>query len=60
LPLAVGAAQLLSGLLYGVDPLSVEVFGGGALALLLVGLAASFLPAYRAVRIEPMQALRQE
>jgi ABC-type antimicrobial peptide transport system permease subunit len=60
LPLAAGGAQLLAGLLYGVDPLSVEIFGGGALVLLLVGLAASFLPAYRAVRTDPMQALRQE
>jgi putative ABC transport system permease protein len=60
LPLALGAAQLLAGLLYGVDPLSVAVLAGGAAALLLVGAAASFLPAYRAVRIDPMEALRQE
>jgi len=60
LPLAFGAGQLLSGLLYGVEPSSVEVLGGGALVLLLVGLAASFLPAYRAVRINPVEALRQE
>jgi putative ABC transport system permease protein len=60
LPLAFGAAQLLSGLLYGVEPSSVEVLGGGAVALALVGLAASFLPAYRAVRIDPVEALRQE
>ena len=60
LPLALGAAQLLSGLLYGVEPSSVAVLGGSALALSVVGLAASFLPAYRAVRIDPMEALRQE
>ena len=59
-PLAFGAAQLLSGLLFGVDPFRVGTFGGGALVLLLVGLAASFVPAYRAVRIDPMHALRQE
>jgi putative ABC transport system permease protein len=59
-PLAFGAAQLLSGLLYGVEPSSVAVLGGAALVLLVVGLAASFLPAYRAVRIDPMEALRQE
>jgi putative ABC transport system permease protein len=59
LPLAFGAAQLLSSLLYGVVPSSVAVLGG-ALALSLVGLAASFLPAYRAVRIDPVEALRQE
>jgi putative ABC transport system permease protein len=60
LPLAFGAAQLLSGLLYGVEPSNAAVLGGGALALALVGLAASFLPAYRAVRIEPVEALRQD
>ena len=60
LPLAFGAAQLLSGLLYGVEPSNAAVLGGGAVALALVGLAASFLPAYRAVRIEPVEALRQE
>jgi predicted permease len=60
LPLAFGAAQLLSGLLYGVEPWNVAVLGGGALALALVGLLASFLPAYRAVRIDPVEALRHE
>jgi putative ABC transport system permease protein len=60
LPLAFGAAQLLSGLLYGVEPSNAAVLGGAALALALVGLLASFLPAYRAVRIDPVEALRQE
>jgi len=60
LPLAFGAAQLLSGLLYGVEPANIAVLGGGAFGLMLVGLAASFLPAYRAVRIDPAEALRQE
>jgi ABC-type antimicrobial peptide transport system permease subunit len=60
LPVAFGAGQLLSGLLYGVEPSNVAVLGGGALALALVGLLASFLPAYRAVRIDPVEALRQE
>src|SRR6185503_7882467 len=60
LPLAFATAQLLSGLLYGVEPSSVAVLGGSAVALSLVGLAASFLPARRAVRIDPAEALRRE
>ena len=60
LPLAFGAARLLAGLLYGVDSSSVGVLGGGVIALMLVGAAAAFLPAYRAVRIDPMESLRQE
>lgn len=60
LPLSVAAARLLSGLLFGVDAVSVEIFGGVAFSLTLVGLAASFLPAYRAARLDPMLALRQE
>lgn len=60
LPLAFAVAPLLAGLLYGVSSLSIETFAGAALVLLLVGLAASFLPAYRAVRIDPMHALRHD
>jgi predicted permease len=60
----VGAALLLTRLvksmLYGIqayDPLTVA---GGVLILLAVALAASWIPARRAARVQPMEALRHE
>jgi putative ABC transport system permease protein len=60
LALSVTAAQLLRGLLFGVsalDPLT-QVLVLGLLAA--VTLIALYVPARRAARIEPLEALRQE
>jgi ABC-type antimicrobial peptide transport system permease subunit len=57
---ALALTQVLSGLLFGVsprDPLTFLVVPG---ALLLVALAACWIPARRAVRVEPLIALRGE
>lgn len=57
---AAAATRLLEGLLFGVagtDPIALGSAAGG---LLLAALAASWIPARRAARIEPMVALRQE
>jgi putative ABC transport system permease protein len=57
---AAAASRLLSGLLFGVsphDPLTFVVLPAG---LLIVALLASWLPARRALAVEPMAALRGE
>jgi predicted permease len=51
--------RLLSQLLYGIQPYDAVTFAATAGILLLAGLAASSIPAYRAARLEPSRALRE-
>ena len=57
---AIFATRLLRSLLFEVDPLDPIVLVLAALAIFLLALAASVLPARRAASIDPMQALRAE
>ena len=52
--------RLMSQMLYGVSAADPVTFSGVAMLLLLVALAACYLPARRAAAINPMQALRSE
>jgi ABC-type antimicrobial peptide transport system permease subunit len=53
-------ARLVKSMLYGLQANDPWSLGVGAALLLLVGIAASWLPAHRAASIEPMEALRCE
>jgi putative ABC transport system permease protein len=58
--LAVGIGKLLSGLFYQVSPFDPVVFSAAAATLAGAAMAASYLPARRATRVEPLDALRAE
>ena len=57
---SVGLVHFLAGLLYAVRPLDPGVFVGTALVLGGAAALASYVPARRATRIDPMTALRYE
>ena len=55
---ALGATRLLSGVLYGLAPTDAVSFSVAALALLIAGATAAFVPAVRAGSTNPVEALR--
>jgi putative ABC transport system permease protein len=57
---ALGLTRFLSGLLFGVKASNALSYFGAGILLLMVGLLASYLPARRAMKIDPMTALRNE
>lgn len=57
---AASLSRVLVGFLYGMEPLDPAVFAGLGSLLLGVGVIATFLPARRASRVAPMEALRHE
>ena len=57
---AAALTRLMSDLLYGITPLDVTTFAGVTLLLFVVAFVASYLPARRATRIDPVTALRFE
>jgi putative ABC transport system permease protein len=59
-PAALATARLVEGLLYGVDPRDPVVFISVPMALVLVACMACLLPALRAARVNPVDALREQ
>jgi ABC-type lipoprotein release transport system permease subunit len=57
---AVGLTKYVQTLLYGVQRLDLTAFAGMSAVMLAVALLASYIPARRASRVDPLVALRGE
>jgi predicted permease len=60
LAVALGLGQLVKSMLYGLKPADPASFAGAGCLLLGVAVVAAWVPALRASRVEPMEALRHE
>ena len=60
LALGLAATRVLSAIVYQASPRDPVVLAGAVLAMLLVGLAAAWAPAQRALRVDPSQLMREE
>jgi len=57
---ALGLTRLMANQLFGVSAHDPLTFAGVAMLLIIVAIAACYLPAQRAMRVDPMIALRHE
>ena len=58
--LGVPRLKSIAGMLYGVSATDLPTFAGGTIVLTAVALAASYLPALRAMRFDPITTLHSE
>jgi len=59
-PFSLAGARVFSGFLYGLSPADPITFGGAIGLLVLIATVATLLPAFRASRVDPLNALRQD
>ena len=57
---ALALGRLIASMLYGLKSWDPATFAGSAMLLVVVALAASWIPARRAAGVDPMRALRHE
>jgi putative ABC transport system permease protein len=60
LPISYALARLLASLIFGVSATDAGIFSAIAIFLAAISMAACYIPAYRAMRVDPMVALRYE
>jgi ABC-type antimicrobial peptide transport system permease subunit len=57
---AIGATRFLATLLYEVEAVDPVVFAAMSIMMIGIGMLASYMPARRASRVDPMESLRSE
>jgi len=57
---SIALSRVIASQLWGIEPTDPATFTGVSLLLVAVALVASFVPARRAIRVDPTEALRTE
>jgi predicted permease len=57
---AIGVTRFITAMLYGIHPVDPLTFAGVAILMMFVALLACYIPARRAMKVDPMTALRYE
>jgi putative ABC transport system permease protein len=57
---SIALSRFISGLLFGISPTNAFTFAAAGIGLILVAMLACYLPARRATRVNPLEALRYE
>jgi ABC-type antimicrobial peptide transport system permease subunit len=57
---AIACTKAMSALLYDVQAFDPQVFAAVSLVIVLISVIAILIPAYRATKVDPMEALRQD